>query len=66
MSPVRKAGVRLEMAEGRVQSIVNGGSVSSMLDEAIEEREIARAGLIGAVREATGVDPADIARWLAL
>jgi hypothetical protein len=38
MSAVRNAALRLEMAEGRVQAITQGGVSTDSLDEAVFDR----------------------------
>jgi len=66
MSPVAKAALRLEMAEGLVQAIAHGSSDASKMEEAIFVRDSYRNLLHEAVREATGYDPKSLARVLAL
>lgn len=66
MSAVRSAALRLEMAEGLVQAITQGGVDTSQLDEAVFQRDSIRNLLHGAVRDATGMDPITLARLLHL
>jgi hypothetical protein len=67
VTPVRKAALRLEMAEGRVQAITTGrGGDPAVLDEAVFDRDSERNRFHEALREAAGMDPQTIARILAL
>jgi hypothetical protein len=66
VSPVRAAALRLEMAEGRVQAIRQGGVDTSGLDEALFDLESQRNAFRLALGDATGLDPGSVARLLAL
>lgn len=66
LSQVRRAALRLEMADGRVNSITSGGADAAMLDQAVFDRDSERNAFHLAVREATGMDPAALARLLAI
>lgn len=67
LSPIRRAALRLEMAEGRVNAIASGGPVDqASLADAIFDRDSERNAFRLALHEATQMDPAALARLLAI
>lgn len=67
LTDIRRAALRLEMADGRIHSITHGGSgVPSEIEEARFDRDSERNAFRLALTEATGLDPDAIARLLAL
>lgn len=67
LSGVRRAALRLEMAEGRVQAIRQAATHDSVdLEQAVFNRDGEREAFRLALRDATGCDPSTLARMLAL
>lgn len=68
LSPIRQAALRLEMADGRVNAITNGGGAvdQSRLADAIFDRDSERNAFRLAVEQATQMDPAALARMLTI
>ena len=68
LTDLRRAAVRLEMADGRVQSIAHGTTSdhAAAIEQARFDRESERNAFRLALTEATGLSPDDIARLLAL
>ncbi len=61
---IAKTALRLEMAEGRVQSLGGGGTGGSeQMDEAATDRDLTRETFHGLILEATGLTPQRLA-WL--
>lgn len=65
MNPIRKVGLRLEMAEGRVQAIRHG-DCAGPLNDAEFDRDSERNLFRLMVAEATGIDPDQLSRLLAI
>jgi hypothetical protein len=68
LTDLRRAAVRLEMADGRVQSLAHGTTAdhANAIEQARFDRESERNAFRLALTEATGLSPDDIARLLAL
>lgn len=68
LTDVRRAALRLEMADGRVQSIAHGTTAdhAKAIDQARFDRDSERNAFRLALQDATGLDPDAIARLLAL
>lgn len=65
VSEVRRLSIRLEMAEGRVQSLRQANTHDSYdLEQAMVERDGARVLFREALYQTTGCDPQTIARML--
>ena len=68
LTPIRRAALRLEMAEGRVNALTEGsGAVDqSQLADAIFDRDSERNAFRLAVQDVTQMDPAALARLLSI
>lgn len=66
LTDLRRAGLRLEMAAGRIHSLTHGSGDPDDIETARFDRESERNAFRLALTEATGLSPDDIARLLAL
>lgn len=68
LTPIRRAALRLEMADGRVHALTSGSAAvdQSQLADAIFDRDSERNAFRLAVQDATQMDPAALARLLAI
>lgn len=67
LTDVRRAALRLEMADGRIHSLTHGGSGNaSDIEQARFDRDSERNAFRLALADATGLDPDSIARLLSL
>lgn len=67
VSEVRRWALRLELAEGHLQTMRKRRMTTAYdLEQAVIERDGSRDGLRQAVEDATGCDPGTLCRMLAL
>src|SRR3546814_2757676 len=65
LTDVKRAALRLEMADGRIHSLTHGSGDPSDIEKARFDRESERNAFRLALQDATGLDPDSVARLLA-